>query len=200
MNRNFLILILLVVLAGGAYLTFNDYKKTTQENCSPESCDVATTTIPIDNTTNTNSSVWKSVYDKNLGISYKYIDNLYINGKLTEYVHPVEWPPKVALSTDKYVCHVSGSTIDAGGLTYEKTVDDQTFCVNAASEGAAGSVYTNYTFKKQLGNKVVSMSFVIRAPQCGNFDEPQATNCNKEKQIFNVDRMMAQILATIKQN
>jgi hypothetical protein len=65
------------------------------------------------------------------------------------------------------------------------------------SEGAAGSVYTTYAYKLYMEKKNVTLSFVIRTPQCANYDDPNKTNCEKEKKEFNVDEMVDKIFETV---
>lgn len=204
MNKNFLLGIFVIVVGGivlGYYLNHFYVQKLNNQNQIAVATDTQTDVIKnyLQNQDQNSASVWKEVYDKQNEMSYKYIDNLYIDNKLTEYVHAVEWPPKVEVSYAPYVCDVSNSaSVSPDGLTYLKKINDTSYCVNVRSEGAAGSTYTSYEYKKQFKNKTVTFSFVIRAPQCANFDAPQSVNCEKEKQIFNVDDMMDKIISTVK--
>jgi len=148
-----------------------------------------TTKDTIQEPTDTAASSTKNVVDKSLGISYSYIDNFYINNNLTQYVHPVEWPPSVMVKNEELNCMNPGKKVQINGASY---------CIVAESEGAAGSTYTNYTYKKQFGTKVVVIVFVVRTPQCANYDEPKKGECEKEKIDLNIDTIVDKMFSTIK--
>ena len=187
MNKQILatVAISLILIAGFTiYKTHHTNPINEGENCDPQTCAASTT---------------KEFYDTNLKAGFKYLDNLYIDEKISEYVHLQEWPPTLSISTDTYKCDVSGNQVMQGGLTYTKNVDGMDLCATVQSEGAAGSTYTTYTYKKNYPdqNKIAIFKFVIRAPQCGNYDQPMSTNCEKEKQLFNADNMTAKVFKTL---
>lgn len=133
----------------------------------------------------------KKVYDKTLGLSYEYIDNFYVEEKgerkLTNYVHPVQWPPQVAV-VGKYICKTSEI----------KNINGKNYCLTTVSEGAVGSTYTTYIYKKVIQNKTISFTFITRVPQCLNYDEPKATECKNEIKNFSVDDLIDKIFDSVK--
>lgn len=83
-----------------------------------------------------------------------------------KYIHPLKWPPIVIVSNSKFSC---------------KTILVNGYCITKTTEGAAGSIFTTYTYAKEYGNKTASINFTIQSVQCLNYDEPNRSEC-KEKQ------------------
>lgn len=181
----YILLVIAAVVIIGRYLYQTRATNVAQntENQTQNNQESTTT----ETTNETAATTTKSVVDKNLGISYSYTDNFYFNNNLTEYVHPVEWPPKVDVKTAKLVCP-KPDTKNINGSTYCKTVE---------SEGAAGSTYTTYTYEKQFDKKIVSVSFITRTPQCMNFDGLKQSDCKNEVANLSIDNMVDKIFSTV---
>ncbi|MDD5760569.1 MAG: hypothetical protein PHF45_00705, partial [Candidatus Pacebacteria bacterium] len=75
-------------------------------------------------------------------------------------------------------------------------INDRVYCVKAMSEGAAGSIYTEYNYATVINNNLVIISFVARYPQCPNYDEPRRAECEKERETFNLDLVVDQIISS----
>lgn len=108
---------------------------------------------------------------------------------------PDMWPPKVVTSNDAFVCTIGGSEIKVNGMTEQKEINGKTYCVTIESEGAAGSVYTTYTYTTKFETGVKKLSFVLRATQCANYDEPQQSACKAERASFDPDQIAAVIVS-----
>lgn len=145
----------------------------------------------------TNASTIKTIVDKTLGIQYSYVDNFYINNELTTYVHPQSWPPILSVENKPLTCSNSGNQTMMNGKTENVIINGRNYCVIVESEGAAGSTYTTYTYKKELERKTISMNFVVRMPQCMNYDEPNQTNCKNEQSTFDVAGVADATLASV---
>jgi hypothetical protein len=155
----------------------------------PPSCDFAM--CPVASSTSSESqaaSSTKTFADAKQKVSFDYVDNFYAKGNLTNYIHPVEWPPQIAVTSGAFTCQA----------IEKKMIDGKTFCVTIASEGAAGSVYTTYTYKTRIDSKNVALTFILRMAQCANYDEPKASECEQEKKNFNVDTTMSTVFSTVK--
>lgn len=98
----------------------------------------------------------------------------------TKYITAVEWPTTSTVSNKPYACAAE-----------KHTINGREYCVSAESEGAAGSVYTTYTYQWPQGNQTASVSFVLRHVQCANYDEPKQSECKQEQAAFNVDSAVA---------
>jgi hypothetical protein len=143
------------------------------------------------------ASPLKTFYDAQMKIGFEYLDNFYLENKLNRYVLPVQWPPEIAVSTSTLSCKKGGSQILPSGKTEWKYINGNNYCLTTQAEGAAGSVYTTYTYKGLVNKKVVSFTFITRVPQCENYDEPQKTECEEEKKLFNIDTMVDKIFRSV---
>ncbi|MFZ2414956.1 MAG: hypothetical protein WAW33_03110, partial [Minisyncoccia bacterium] len=68
-----------------------------------------------------------------------------------------------------------------------RLVNNREYCVTKESEGAAGSIYTNYAYAFPKDTKTIIFTFTTRATQCANYDEPNKTACEKEREAFDLD-------------
>jgi hypothetical protein len=153
--------------------------------CStPESCALATTTA---------SSGLKAFVDQKQNIEYKYPASLN-----TTYVQAQAWPPKVVVEERAFVCKENLKNIDpATPLTTNKTLEGLNFCVRSLAEGAAGSTYTTYDYQVLINTKLVTINFVLRTPQCLNYDNPQQNACLAEEKNFSADDLATQIAKSL---
>jgi hypothetical protein len=127
--------------------------------------------------------------NKNEQISFK-IPNIF-----TQYMSAQDWEIEISNIKDGEIeCNETPLTSSLGAGVYKKVINDRVYCVNFSSEGAAGSVYTKYNYRTLKDNDIVSISVTIRATQCYNYDEPQATECITERESFNVDNFISDII------
>ncbi len=127
------------------------------------------------------------------GYSFKYPENIG-----TKYISSTDWPPVLATVNTSFTCNEGGiSKEDRAGKTTREIIEGKEFCITRISEGAAGSIYTNYTYTFKYNNKTMSISFSLRAPQCMNYDDPKQTECIKEENSFDISKIIARIIATI---
>lgn len=104
------------------------------------------------------------------------------------------WPPQVSAVKGKFECAESGEEVLVGGRTIKKVIAGKTYCITASSEGAAGSTYTTYQYKTLINGKIASINFVLRFPQCMNYDEPKQSECLAERQMFDPDGLANAII------
>jgi hypothetical protein len=140
---------------------------------------------------------WKTSTDTAERVSFKYPEDL-----STTYIHAVDWPPTVAVTDGPFSCTEAGSEIARAGKTELRRVVDREYCVTKESEGAAGSTYTMYAyaFEPQTGGNgsVVILTFTLRAPQCANYDDPQKSACEGERETFDIDGVVDRIASTLR--
>ncbi len=115
----------------------------------------------------------------------------------TTYLHALDWPPQVQVLAGPYNCVSAGSSVERAGMTAERTVGLHKYCVTEVVEGAAGSTYTQYAYAFPKDDKVVILTFTTRAPQCGNYNEPEKNKCELERTTFNLDALIDRIVSTI---
>jgi|GEM_PF-84749 len=137
--------------------------------------------------------VWIATTDSKTGATFQYPKVL-----VTEYIHAVDWPPQVQVLSEPFACLEAGSEIARSGQTIKRMVDDRIYCLTKESEGAAGSVYTNYAYAFPLDDsKTVIFTFSLRAVQCANYDEPRKTACENERSSFDLDSMIDRMAESI---
>lgn len=103
----------------------------------------------------------------------------------TTYIHAVAWPPNVSVFDTRMDC--VETTLNNGN----------TYCVSTSSEGAAGSVYIEYAYGTWKDGKTVNLTFTFREVQCANYDDPQKTACEEERDAFDVDAFADSIARTV---
>jgi len=135
-------------------------------------------------------SGWKVFLDDSRGISFQYPGQLG-----STYTSPVDWPPQILLKEGPFSCVERGS--GNTGRTERLFVGTHEYCVTRSTEGAAGSIYTEYTYAFPRGERVAVLTFTIRTPQCVNYEQPQRSACEAERASFSIDALadrMAQSL------
>jgi hypothetical protein len=142
--------------------------------------------------TNQENELWKN-YNNN-GISFQYPEKL-----ITKYIFTQEWPPTVKIESGNFSCvetpQEKSSMLE---ITSQRLVDNRIYCVNVKNEGAAGSVYSSYVYTTPKEGKLVSVSFILRYPNCANYDEEQSRACTSEREAFDIDATVDRIVQTIK--
>ena len=82
----------------------------------------------------------------------------------------------------------------------KREINNKKYCISASSEGAAGSVYTEYSYATVIENKVYSIKFIARYPQCDNYPEEESAKCKKERESFNLNGLIDKEIELIKGN
>lgn len=108
----------------------------------------------------------------------------------TEYITGQDWPPKVTTENKPFSCTEAGSVNAPAGQTKKKVVNSHTYCVTQESEGAAGSVYDQYAFARAKNGQTQIFTFTLRLVQCGNYPEPQMSQCQTERKNFDINSFM----------
>ncbi|MEA4910819.1 hypothetical protein SDC9_21678 [bioreactor metagenome] len=127
------------------------------------------------------------------GFIFKYPENFG-----TKYINPVDWPIKINISKQAFSCLEAGNEISLAGETKLESVGNREYCVTRESEGAAGSIYTNYAYAFPYNNETLIMTFSSRATQCMNYDNPEQAECLTERESFNITPLVDKIASTIK--
>lgn len=150
----------------------------------------------IEGTTSDNSetnSGWAIQRDSATGLTFEYPRALPI-----KYITPFDWPPKLQIINEMFDCTEGGSEFDRAGKTEKMTVEGRPYCLTRVSEGAAGSVYTQYAYAFPRGNTTAILTFSLRAAQCGNYPEAEKVVCENERKSFSLDKTVDQIARSIK--
>lgn len=126
------------------------------------------------------------------GIQFSYPETL-----TTKYIDAFEWPPKVTVEDGEFSCEKVNLGDGPPERMIPRMVDGRQYCVTSADEGAAGSTYTTYTYATALDGKLISLNFVLRYPQCMNYDDPAQSECTAEREAFDLDGVIDRIVKTV---
>ncbi len=149
-------------------------------------------TTPTTTTGGVVSASWKTFTDTQRGISFRYPEN-----PVAKYMEAIDWPPQTEVLNKQFTCTEAGSETARAGQTLKRIVNDRTYCVTKVTEGAAGSIYTEYAYAFPKDDKIVIFTFSIRFVQCGNYGEPEKTECENVRTAFNLDGVIDQIAQTL---
>ncbi|MFA5023800.1 MAG: hypothetical protein WC523_02480 [Patescibacteria group bacterium] len=108
------------------------------------------------------------------------------------------WPPIITVSSSSFTCKETPGTSSLPARTLKRLVDNRAYCVEAMSEGAAGSVYTEFTYTTLSDSQLIVAKFTLRYPQCDNYDDPAKTICKNERETFDLDGVIDRIVKTLK--
>ncbi len=133
-------------------------------------------------------------WQKFKGASFKYPEKLG-----TQYIFAQEWPPKLqVIDNAGFSCKQGGLGINGRpGMTIQKKINNIVYCIESVSEGAAGTFYTDYTYTFLKDSKLVKLSFTLAYPQCDNYDDPKKTECEQERQTFDLDTLINRIAESV---
>lgn len=147
-----------------------------------------------DNIIQEDNELWQSFTNKKQNIEFKYPKDL-----SAKYISTVKWPPTVTIQDTKQLeCVETPAENSLSKWTVRRQVDNRIYCVSAVSEGAAGSVYTQYSYLGIWNEKIVKVSFTLQYPQCYNYSEPQQSECIKEREAFDLDGLVDRIFTSLK--
>lgn len=142
---------------------------------------------------NAKNESWLTVMDQGHGYEFQYPAQL-----PTIYIVAIDWPPVVSTYRDSFSCTEAGSETARAGITELKIINGRQYCVTKESEGAAGSIYTNYAYSAMKGDNLVIFTFSLKSVQCGNYDQPKKAECEHERVTFDIDQLIDKMMQTLK--
>ena len=129
----------------------------------------------------------------------------------TEYIGSQDWkvkivneeakyPPKFKIIEGQIDCKITSSESGLLSRTVKRRIDGRIYCIESASEGAAGTIYTRYAYSTIKSGNLITVSCVIRYPQCINYSEPYRTECANERERFDLDKIIGYIVKNLSVN
>ena len=116
----------------------------------------------------------------------------------TKYISQVVWPPEITLSEGlELVCNETPMESSVAKRVYKETFNGQEYCITVSSEGAAGSIYTEYSYSTIKFNKLITLDFILRFVNCSNYDEEEQTACITERESFNPTSYIDKIISNV---
>lgn len=105
------------------------------------------------------------------------------------YIDTAEWPPRTIYSSStlslKESCNISALEYPYSYATSsQKVIQSTHYCEKVYQYQGVGSTFKTYVYTKKQKNNTVTTSFSLRFPQCSRFNEPQASDCEKEQRLF----------------
>jgi hypothetical protein len=154
----------------------------------------AATETPTPTPTSGETVGWQTFTSADNGASFQYPENL-----STIYIHPQEWPPRLLITDNAgFSCQEGGLGINGlPGMTIQKQINNIVYCIESVSEGAAGTFYTDYTYTFLKDSKLVKLSFTLAYPQCANYEDSRKTECEQERQTFDLDTLINRIAKSV---
>jgi len=141
--------------------------------------------------------VWKQgwIGKTDNGASFRYPENL-----STNYIYPQEWPPELLITDNVgFSCQEGGLGINGlPGMTIQKKINNIVYCIENVSDDVAGTVYTDYNYTFLKDSRLVKLSFTLAYPQCDNYSDPQKTECEQERQTFDLDVLINRIAESVR--
>jgi hypothetical protein len=136
---------------------------------------------------------WQSSTDDASGLIFDYPTSLN-----TKFVYFQSWPPELTITNQAFSCVETSPISSLPERVMERVISSKLYCIKAISEGAAGSVYTDYTYSTMMDNKVANLNFILRYSQCDNYSDSEKTQCIEERTNFNLDVIVAEIMTSIR--
>ncbi len=126
----------------------------------------------------------------------------------TEYIGSQDWkvnivnekenyPLKFRITEGQIDCTITSSENALLTSTAKRRIDGRIYCIESTSEGAAGTIYTQYAYSTIKGGSLITVSCVIRYPQCINYSEPQRAECTNECEPFDLDKIIGTIVKNL---
>ncbi len=138
------------------------------------------------------TDLWEIFTDEERKISFRYPREL-----AAKYIQAWDWPPQIQILNEPFSCTEAGEEWARAGKTEKRTVEGRIYCRTKIVEGAAGSIYTLYAYAFPRDGKTAVFTFSTRAVQCGNYGESQKTECEKEREAFDLDGILDQIALSL---
>jgi len=91
---------------------------------------------------------------------------------------------KELLNEGELICEESDPLLSTNNRTKIIKKEDKNYCLKAFSEGAAGSIYTEYELSYLKDENLYTLSYLAVFPQCYNYPEEQMLECQEERENF----------------
>lgn len=115
------------------------------------------------------------------------------------FVTPQHWPPTLQIRRGTFDCTTAGSgTQLLSNTKREREINSKAYCIETSSEGAAGTIYTDYTYTTARGDQLYILTFTLATVQCGNYDEPKRGDCLTDQTRLDTDGMVDRIVESVR--
>jgi len=108
-----------------------------------------------------------------------------------------KYPPKLKITEDQIDCTITSTKSALLHKTEKRKIDGQIYCIESSSEGAAGTIYTQYAYFSIKNGYLIMLNCVIQYPQCMNYGEPHRIECENELETFDLDKIIGHIVKNL---
>lgn len=120
------------------------------------------------------------ILPENFKADYISFSNYTINKyKTEEYPHLEFWPENGEIECEE----ISSNPLKI----VKKEINGKKYCIANSSEGAAGSIYSQYAYGTVIDDYIYTVIFLARYSNCGNYPEEEMAKCENERNSFNLD-------------
>jgi len=171
--------------ADGRIVLLNNIVEDEGENSSPPEAKIIVEEID-------NGSEKQSHYDILVDLNTEYIGSQDWKVKIVN--EEEKHPPKFKITEGQIDRKITSSERGLLFRTVKRRIDGRIYCIESASEGAAGTIYTQYAYSTIKGGSLITVNCVIRYPQCINYSEPYRNECANETETFDLDKIISYIV------
>ncbi len=172
----------------GRIVLSNSIVEDESENVSPPEIKIMVKEID-------NGAEKQSHYDILVDLNTEYIGSQ--NWKVKIINEEEKYPPQFKITEGQIDCKETSSESGLLTRTAKRSIDGRNYCIESTSEGAVGTIYTQYAYSTIKNGSLITVSCVIRYPQCINYSEPHRTECANERERFDLDKIIGYIVKNL---
>jgi hypothetical protein len=109
-----------------------------------------------------------------------------------------EYPEELWVENGEIECNETFPGSSLAIRINKREINGKKYCVMASSEGAAGSVYTQYAYFSVIGDNIYIIKFTARYNSCLNYPEEEIIKCTTERENYNLDILIDREIEKIK--
>ncbi len=114
------------------------------------------------------------------------------------YIEAQQWPPAISSNPGQLSCEETPAEVSQMIRRVSKrTINGREYCITVNSEGAAGSVYSDYTYSFQDGENITNLQFILRFPECTNYSDTQRAQCQQEREEFDLNTLVDSVARSL---
>lgn len=119
----------------------------------------------------------------------------------TEYISLRDWDVHIVDSAGEKPPHPirldPQGEVECADEYSRQESEDWTYCLKESSEGAAGTIYKEYAYTTIKDHRIITVSFTLAQPQCGNYGEAERAACQEEYKNFEQQELADQVIAEL---
>lgn len=114
--------------------------------------------------------------------------------KLRVLVDEEAFPPGFSMENGEISCRPTSAPSGTEPRLAQETLHGRKYCLQHTSEGAAGTIYQEYTYATVKDHCMLVIDFTIRSSRCGHFGRAERSECREERKKFDPNGMAAHLV------